>query len=91
MAPADLEFDEPTAQYLRQLGDYYFMVLGHFHRPAVLPQSWGWVVVNGALPPTTPFTAATQHQAQTPVQWLLTLHPRRGLAAGPRGRPKCPQ
>ena len=81
VAPVDLEFDECTTRYLRQLGDYYLFVLGHFHRPALLPQSWGWVVVNGALPPTTPFTAATQHAAQTPVQWLLTLHPRRGLTA----------
>lgn len=79
LAPVDMELDSDTAQYLQRVGDPYLFLIGHFHRATLIPQTWGWVGMTGSLPPTTPYVAATMHQALRPTQNLYSLHPRRGL------------
>lgn len=79
LAPVDMEMDPDTAQYLQRVGDPYLFLLGHFHRPTLIPQTWGWVGMTGSLTPTTPYVAATQHQALRPTQNLYSLHPKKGL------------
>jgi hypothetical protein len=79
LAPSDMELDPDTKQYLQRVGDPYLFLLGHFHRPTLIPQSFGWVGMTGSFPPTTPFVASTQHQALRPTQNLYSLHPHKGL------------
>ncbi len=79
LAPVDMELDSDTAQYLQRVGDPYLFLIGHFHRATLIPQTWGWVGMTGSLPPTTPYVAATMHQALRPTQNLYSLHPERGL------------
>jgi hypothetical protein len=69
--------------YERMLGGADLVLMGHFHRPMVLPMNsgWGWHIVNGALPPSTEFVQSNFKSFGRPCQLLLDLHPKYGLVS----------
>jgi len=74
--------DRAAAAYRDLEGDFLALVLGHYHRPYILPSGYGgWVIGNGAFPPTTPFVVASKHRVVRPSQTLFSVHPKRGLTA----------
>ncbi|HYE58582.1 MAG TPA: metallophosphoesterase [Rhodothermales bacterium] len=68
-----------AGRYQQMLDGADFVVMGHFHTPALLPLGRGWQVLNGALPPSSPYVQATFKKVGTPCQVLLDLHPDVGL------------
>jgi hypothetical protein len=75
-------------QYLKMLTPEIFprvdvVHMGHFHQPAVLPLGKrGWVILNGALPPSSAFIQASFKQVRVPLQWLVEYHPTRQWVNG---------
>jgi hypothetical protein len=56
--------------------------MGHFLTPALLPMgARGWQVLNGSLPPSTPFVQSRYKRVTRPTQVLLDLHPDVGLVS----------
>ncbi len=53
---------------------FHYLLMGHFHVPAVLPN----VVLNGALCGTTPYDHANARYAE-PAQYAFLVHPKHGL------------
>lgn len=66
-------------RYAEMLGKPDITVIGHGHRPAVLPDGRGWLVVNGALPATTQFEQSSFKSVHRPQQTLLSVHEKYGL------------
>jgi len=61
-------------------GDFTLLSIGHFHRPFYIPTGYsGAIIGNGSLPPTTPFVYQNKHAATRPTQWLVSLHPKKGV------------
>jgi hypothetical protein len=53
--------------------------MGHFHQPAILPLGkGGWVIMNGALPPSSQFIQSSFKAVRQPLQWLIEYYPSRG-------------
>ena len=71
--------DDDTSRFLKKVGEPYLFCIGHFHRATMIPTNYGWVCMGGSFPPTTPYISSTKHQALRPTQWLLSLHPKKGL------------
>ena len=67
------------AGYESMLGGADIVCLGHGHRPAVIPNGRGWIVVNGALPATSTFSQSAFKTMGRPLQWLLSVHREMGL------------
>lgn len=56
------------------------VMMGHFHKPAVLPYGKdGWQIINGALPPSSQFIQAAFKGVRKPMQWLLEYHADHGI------------
>jgi predicted phosphodiesterase len=66
-------------RYADMLGKPDITVIGHGHRPAVLPDGRGWLVVNGALPATTQYEQSSFKTVHRPQQTLLSVHEKYGL------------
>lgn len=66
-------------RYADMLGKPDITVIGHGHRPAVLPDGRGWLVVNGALPATTQFEQSSFKSVHRPMQALLSVHEKYGM------------
>jgi len=66
-------------RYQTMLGEANLVLLGHGHRPAIIPLSTGWIGINGALPPSSNYAQATFKSIQRPLQWLLSIHHEMGL------------
>ncbi len=61
-------------------GEFSLLLIGHYHRPYILPAGYGsWLVGDGSFTPTTPYVVASKHRATRPAQSLLSIHPKRGL------------
>lgn len=67
--------------YAEMLGGADLVLMGHFHRPLILPMAngWGWQILNGALPPSSEFAQSNFKAFGRPSQTLLELHPDHGL------------
>lgn len=68
-------------RYVQMLDGADFICMGHFHTAACLPLGKGWQVLNGALPPSTPFVQSSFKKINTPSQTLLDIHAKHGLSA----------
>lgn len=66
-------------KYVSMLGGADLVVLGHGHRPAILPNGRGWIVANGALPATSTYVQAGSKVISRPQQWRLSVHEKFGL------------
>jgi hypothetical protein len=66
-------------KFADMLGAADLMVIGHGHRPAILPAGHGWQVLNGALPATTNYEQSSFKSVHRPMQWLLSVHEKYGL------------
>ncbi len=66
-------------KFAEMLGDSDLFIIGHGHRPAVLPSGRGWQVLNGALPATTNYEQSSFKTVHRPLQWLLSLHREYGV------------
>mgnify|MGYP001582723094 CR=1 FL=1 len=66
-------------KYAEMLGEADITVIGHGHRPAVLPSGRGWLVLNGALPATSLYEQSSFKSIHRPLQWLLSVHRKYGL------------
>lgn len=67
------------AKYAAMLGAADITLMGHGHRPAVLPDGRGWLVINGALPATSGYEQSSFKTVRRPLQWLLNVHEEHGL------------
>lgn len=65
--------------YQTMLDGADIVVMGHFHQAACLPLGKGWQILNGALPPSTPFVQSTFKRVNLPCQVLFSLHDEQGL------------
>ena len=70
-------------KYAAMLGEADLVILGHGHRPAIIPipNGRGWTVVNGALPATSNYVQAGQKVVSRPQQWRLSAHERLGITS----------
>lgn len=68
-------------KFASMLGASDLFVIGHGHRPAILPHGRGWQVLNGALPATTNYEQSSFKSIHRPMQTLLTLHREHGLVS----------
>jgi hypothetical protein len=69
-----------AGKYKEMLDGADFIVMGHFHVPALLPAGKsGWLVLNGALPATTHYVQSNYKGIREPSQSLLVLHESHGL------------
>lgn len=70
-------------KYAAMLGEADLVILGHGHRPAVIPipNGRGWTVVNGALPATSTYVQAGQKVVSRPQQWRLSAHQGQGITS----------
>lgn len=66
-------------KYNAMLGGADLILLGHGHRPAILPHGRGWIVANGALPATSTYVQAGQKVVSRPQQWRLSAHHKFGI------------
>lgn len=67
-------------KYASMLGQPDLMIIGHGHRPAVLPFGVGaWQILNGALPATSLYEQSSFKSIHRPLQWLLSVHEKHGL------------
>lgn len=66
-------------RYGDMLGRGDILLMGHGHRPAVLPDGRGWLIVNGALPATSNYEQSSFKSVHRPLQWLLSVHRKYGL------------
>ena len=67
-------------KYASMLGAPDLMIIGHGHRPAVLPFGVGaWQILNGALPATSLYEQSSFKSVHRPLQWLLSVHEKHGL------------
>lgn len=66
-------------RYADMLGKPDITVIGHGHRPGVLPDGRGWLVINGALPATTNFEQSSFKTVHRPMQTLLSVHEKYGV------------
>lgn len=58
------------------------VVMGHYHKGAILPMGkGGWQVMNGALPATTHFVQSSFKSIRQPMQWLLDMHDEHGMVS----------
>jgi len=69
------------AGYQRMLDGADFVIMGHHHQPMILPMrgGWGWLVVNGAFPPSTEFVQSNFKGLGRPQQWLLKMNQEKGM------------
>lgn len=67
------------AKYAAMLGAADITIMGHGHRPAILPDGRGWLVINGALPATSGFEQSNFKTVRRPLQWLMNIHEEHGL------------
>jgi hypothetical protein len=70
-------------KYAAMLGEADLVILGHGHRPAIIPipNGRGWTVVNGALPATSTYVQAGQKVVSRPQQWRLSAHEKLGITS----------
>lgn len=66
-------------KYASMLGGADLIMIGHGHRPAILPNGRGWIVANGALPATSTYVQAGQKVVSRPQQWRLSVHEKFGI------------
>jgi len=66
-------------RYGQMMGEPDIVMIGHGHRPAIIPHGRGWIVVNGALPATSTYVQSSFKTVQRPQQWLLSLHHELGI------------
>ena len=66
-------------KYAEMIGESSIFVIGHGHRPAILPNGRGWMVLNGALPATSNYEQSSFKTVHRPLQWLLSVHEKYGL------------
>lgn len=66
-------------RYADMLGKADITIMGHGHRPAILPDGRGWLVINGALPATSHFEQSNFKTIHRPLQWLMSVHEKYGL------------
>lgn len=66
-------------RYGQMLGEPDLVLLGHGHRPALIPHGLGWIVANGALPATSTYVQSSFKTVQRPQQWLISMHERLGI------------
>ena len=66
-------------KYADMLGPNDLTLIGHGHRPAILPNGRGWLIMNGALPATTQYEQSNFKTVHRPLQWLMSVHPKYGL------------
>jgi hypothetical protein len=66
-------------RYADMLGKADIFLMGHGHRPAILPDGRGWLVINGALPATTNYEQSGFKSIHRPMQWLMSVHKKYGL------------
>jgi hypothetical protein len=67
-------------RYADMLGKPDITIIGHGHRPAIIPDGRGWQVMNGALPATSNYEQSSFKTVHRPLQWLLSVHKKYGLA-----------
>ena len=60
---------------------FHTMIIGHFHTPANLEWSGHELFVNGSWPGGTKYSAKEMSGNSLPAQWLLCVHPKRGITA----------
>ena len=58
---------------------FHTMIIGHFHTPACLEWAGSELIVNGSWTGGTKFSAREMSGNSQPSQWLLCLHPNRGI------------
>ncbi len=52
-----------------------YVMMGHYHTPALLPLGQeGWLVMGGSLPATTTYVQTNFKSVRVPHQWLLEFH-----------------
>jgi hypothetical protein len=68
-------------KFASMLGTSDIFVIGHGHRPALLPHGHGWLVLNGALPATTNYEQSSFKSVHRPLQTLLSVHHEHGLVS----------
>jgi hypothetical protein len=68
-------------KYAEMLGEADITIIGHGHRPAILPAGRGWQVLNGALPATSNYEQSSFKSVHRPLQWLLSVHKDHGLTS----------
>lgn len=66
-------------RYGQMLGEPDLVVIGHGHRPALIPHGEGWILANGALPATSTYVQSSFKTIQRPQQWLLSIHEKLGI------------
>jgi len=66
-------------KYQAMLDGVDILVMGHHHTAACLPLGRGWQVLNGALPPSTPFVQSGFKRVTIPSQVLFEVHEDFGL------------
>jgi hypothetical protein len=68
-------------KYAAMLGEADLVILGHGHRPAIIPvpNGRGWIVANGALPATSTYVQAGMKVISRPQQWRLSVHEKMGV------------
>lgn len=72
-----------AGRYKEMLDGADLVIMGHFHKPAILPNGkGGWIVMNGSLPATTHYVQSSFKGIREPMQWLLDFHEEHGLVAG---------
>lgn len=67
------------ARYGQMLGEPDLVLVGHGHKPAVIPTGRGWIVVNGAFPATSTYVQSSFKTVQRPQQWLISTHRELGV------------
>lgn len=66
-------------RYGQMLGEPNLVVIGHGHRPALIPHGEGWILANGALPATSTYVQSSFKTISRPQQWLLSMHESLGI------------
>lgn len=61
---------------------FHWLVAGHHHTPACLSTTQGGkILLNGSWPGGSAFAAKALQASNAPSQWLLALHPERGVTS----------
>jgi len=68
-----------AGKYAQMLDGADFVLMGHFHRPAVLPFGRGEQILNGAFPPSTHYVQSSFKTVVMPSQVMFDMHAEHGL------------
>lgn len=69
--------------YKEMLDGADVVIFAHHHKAMVLPMNggWGWLIVNGAMPPSSSWVQSSFKGYGRPQQWMIDFHHDKGITS----------